>query len=122
MGRLFERMGAGSILFTDVDVEGLLKGINTNPISMLVEAVSIPVIASGGVTTIDDILQIKKTGAAGVIVALAADRSGTDPTGGSLEDVPGDAGCVLRGGPRCAQSVRRAVALRQQRPLHGHAL
>jgi phosphoribosylformimino-5-aminoimidazole carboxamide ribotide isomerase len=71
MGRLYERLGAGSILFTDVDVEGLLKGINTSPISTLVEAVSIPVIASGGVTTIDDILRIKETGAAGVIVGAA---------------------------------------------------
>jgi phosphoribosylformimino-5-aminoimidazole carboxamide ribotide isomerase len=71
MGRLFERMGAGSILFTDVDVEGLLSGINESPISSLVEAVGIPVIASGGVTTIDDILRIKSTGAAGVIVGAA---------------------------------------------------
>jgi len=71
MARLFERMGAGSILFTDVDVEGLLKGINASPIRALTQAVGIPVIASGGVTTIDDILQIKKTGAAGVIIGSA---------------------------------------------------
>ncbi|OPY26193.1 MAG: Imidazole glycerol phosphate synthase subunit HisF [Methanocella sp. PtaU1.Bin125] len=71
MGRLFERQGAGSILFTDVDVEGLLKGINASPIKALTQAVGIPVIASGGVTTIDDILQIKQVGAAGVIVGSA---------------------------------------------------
>jgi phosphoribosylformimino-5-aminoimidazole carboxamide ribotide isomerase len=71
MGRFFEKQGSGSILFTDVDVEGLLKGINTSPIQALTEAVSIPVTASGGVTTIDDILRIKKTGATGVIVGAA---------------------------------------------------
>ena len=71
MGRFFEKQGAGSILFTDVDVEGLLKGINTSPIQALTQAVNIPVIASGGVTTIDDIVRIKKTGAAGVIVGAA---------------------------------------------------
>ncbi|MGA9138910.1 MAG: 1-(5-phosphoribosyl)-5-[(5-phosphoribosylamino)methylideneamino]imidazole-4-carboxamide isomerase [Methanocella sp.] len=71
MGRFFETMGAGSILFTDVDVEGLLKGINTSPIEALTRAVGIPVIASGGVTTVDDILQIKNTGASGVIVGAA---------------------------------------------------
>lgn len=71
MGRFFERQGAGSILFTDVDVEGLLKGINASPIIALTHAVGIPVIASGGVTTIDDILQIKKVGASGVIVGSA---------------------------------------------------
>ncbi len=31
MGKLFEKMGAGSILFTNVDVEGLLKGVNESP-------------------------------------------------------------------------------------------
>jgi phosphoribosylformimino-5-aminoimidazole carboxamide ribotide isomerase len=71
MGQLFERLGAGSILFTDVDVEGLLKGVNASPIRALTQAVNIPVIASGGVTTIDDILKIKNTGAAGVIVGAA---------------------------------------------------
>jgi phosphoribosylformimino-5-aminoimidazole carboxamide ribotide isomerase len=71
MGRFFEKQGAGSILFTDVDVEGLLKGINASPISALVEAVGIPVIASGGVTTIDDIVRIRNTGTAGVIVGAA---------------------------------------------------
>ena len=71
MARLFERMGAGSILFTNVDVEGLLKGIDESPIKALVQNVRIPVIASGGVTTIDDIIQIKKAGAAGVVVGSA---------------------------------------------------
>ena len=71
MGRFFERQGAGSILFTDVDVEGLLKGINASPIEALTRAVGIPVIASGGVTSIDDIARIKNTGAAGVIVGAA---------------------------------------------------
>ena len=71
MGRFFEKQGAGSILFTDVDVEGLLNGINESPIIDLVSQVGIPVIASGGVTTIGDIVRIKNTGAAGVIVGSA---------------------------------------------------
>lgn len=71
MGRFFEKQGAGSILFTDVDVEGLLKGINASQIRALAEAVRIPVIASGGVTSLDDIVQIRRTGAAGVIVGSA---------------------------------------------------
>ena len=74
MGRFFGGQGAGSILFTDVDVEGLLSGVNTSPVRALVEAVGIPVIASGGVTTIEDILRIKKTGATGVIVGSALYR------------------------------------------------
>jgi phosphoribosylformimino-5-aminoimidazole carboxamide ribotide isomerase len=64
-------MGAGSILYTNVDVEGLLKGVNESPVRALVESVSIPVIASGGITTLQDIVTIKNTGAAGVVIGSA---------------------------------------------------
>lgn len=71
MGRLFEKKGAGSILYTNVDVEGLLKGVNESPVRSLVESVAIPVIASGGITTLEDVATIKKTGAAGVVIGSA---------------------------------------------------
>lgn len=71
MGKLFENMGAGSILYTNVDVEGLLKGVNECPVKELVSSVSIPVIASGGITSLDDIVTIKNTGAAGVVIGSA---------------------------------------------------
>ena len=45
--KLFEKMGAGSILFTNVDVEGLLNGINLEPIKELLNNVSIPIKYSG---------------------------------------------------------------------------
>lgn len=71
LGRKFEKLGAGSILFTDIDTEGLLKGVNPAPTQDLVQAVSIPVIASGGITTLSDIGVIKQTGAKGVVVGAA---------------------------------------------------
>jgi len=71
MGRLFERMGAGSILFTNVDVEGLLKGVDESPVRGLASAVKIPVIASGGIATLEDVARIKETGAAGVVIGSA---------------------------------------------------
>jgi phosphoribosylformimino-5-aminoimidazole carboxamide ribotide isomerase len=71
MGRLFERMGAGSILFTNVDVEGLLKGVDESPVKGLASAVKIPVIASGGIATLEDVARIKETGAAGVVIGSA---------------------------------------------------
>lgn len=71
MGKLFEQMGAGSILYTNVDVEGLLKGVDENPVRALAASVTIPVIASGGVTTPQDLTRIKNTGAAGVVVGSA---------------------------------------------------
>ena len=67
----YEDLGAGGILFTDVDVEGQLEGVRTQPVSRIVEAVDIPVIASGGVATIEDIGALKEAGAAAVVVGSA---------------------------------------------------
>lgn len=60
-----------SILFTDINTEGLLSGINPEPTKELVQALNIPVIASGGITMLSDIEAIKKTGASGVVVGAA---------------------------------------------------
>jgi phosphoribosylformimino-5-aminoimidazole carboxamide ribotide isomerase len=64
-------LGAGGILFTDVDVEGRLSGVRTEPVRRVVEAVDVPVIASGGVATVDDIRELKGAGAAAVVVGSA---------------------------------------------------
>ncbi len=71
MGKLFEKMGAGSILYTNVDVEGLLKGVDESPVRSLASAVKIPVIASGGITALSDVVKIKEAGAAGVVIGSA---------------------------------------------------
>lgn len=71
LGKKFEELGAGSILFTDINTEGLLKGVNPAPTKELAEALNIPVIASGGITTLSDIEIIKKTGAKGIVVGAA---------------------------------------------------
>ena len=51
----FKERGAGSILFTNVDVEGLLGGFDVNPVLELIKSVDIPIVYSGGITTIEDI-------------------------------------------------------------------
>jgi phosphoribosylformimino-5-aminoimidazole carboxamide ribotide isomerase len=71
LGRLFEQKGAGSILFTNIDVEGQQSGINIAPVRMLVESVKIPVVAAGGVTTVDDVLALRDAGAAGAVAGTA---------------------------------------------------
>ncbi len=71
LGRKFEELGAGSILFTDINTEGLLRGVNPEPTRELAQALGIPVIASGGITTLSDIEVIKRTGAKGVVVGAA---------------------------------------------------
>jgi phosphoribosylformimino-5-aminoimidazole carboxamide ribotide isomerase len=71
LGQLFERKGAGSILFTNIDVEGQQRGIAISPTKQLIKALRIPVIAAGGVTTINDILSLREVGSDGAVVGTA---------------------------------------------------
>lgn len=70
-GKIFERKGAGSILYTNVDVEGLLEGFKIEPALELLKAVNIPVIYSGGITSMDDLRVLKNTGVHGVVIGSA---------------------------------------------------
>ncbi|WP_256295827.1 1-(5-phosphoribosyl)-5-[(5-phosphoribosylamino)methylideneamino]imidazole-4-carboxamide isomerase [Haloarchaeobius salinus] len=67
----YEELGAAGILFTDVDVEGRLDGVQTEPVRRLVDAVDIPVVASGGVATLGDVRALRDAGAAAVVVGSA---------------------------------------------------
>jgi phosphoribosylformimino-5-aminoimidazole carboxamide ribotide isomerase len=67
----YEDLGAGGILFTDVDVEGRLAGVRAERIERLADAVEIPVIASGGVATLSDVRACREAGAAAVVVGTA---------------------------------------------------
>lgn len=67
----FEKRGAGYILFTNIDSEGLLRGVDPEPTAKLVRAVGIPVIASGGVASLNDLKRLKEAGACGVVVGSA---------------------------------------------------
>ncbi|MEF8773535.1 MAG: 1-(5-phosphoribosyl)-5-[(5-phosphoribosylamino)methylideneamino]imidazole-4-carboxamide isomerase [Halobacteriales archaeon] len=67
----YEELGAAGILFTNVDTEGRMEGVAVDPVERLVEAVSVPVVASGGVATIDDVRALQDAGAAAVVVGSA---------------------------------------------------
>jgi phosphoribosylformimino-5-aminoimidazole carboxamide ribotide isomerase len=66
-----EEMGAGSLLFTNIDVEGLMQGIEAAIIAEIVHAVNVPVVASGGVSSMEDVREIKRVGASGVVIGSA---------------------------------------------------
>jgi len=55
IARRFEDAGVAAIIFTDIARDGLLKGLNLDATIALAEAVSVPVIASGGLASLDDI-------------------------------------------------------------------
>jgi len=71
MGKVFEKLGAGGILFTNVDYEGLLDGFSLEPLEELLEAVTIPVIYSGGVSTLEDVAKLSQTPVDGVVIGSA---------------------------------------------------
>jgi phosphoribosylformimino-5-aminoimidazole carboxamide ribotide isomerase len=71
LGRLFEANGAGSILFTNIDVEGQQKGIALQPTRDLVGALHIPVVAAGGVTSVEDVLALRDAGTGGAVAGTA---------------------------------------------------
>ncbi|MBV5265516.1 1-(5-phosphoribosyl)-5-[(5-phosphoribosylamino)methylideneamino]imidazole-4-carboxamide isomerase [Pinisolibacter aquiterrae] len=55
LARKFEDAGVAAIVYTDIDRDGILKGLNMPSTLELARAVSIPVIASGGLASIDDV-------------------------------------------------------------------
>jgi phosphoribosylformimino-5-aminoimidazole carboxamide ribotide isomerase len=55
IARRFEDVGVAALIFTDISRDGLLKGLNLDATIALAEAVSLPVIASGGLASIDDV-------------------------------------------------------------------
>lgn len=60
-----------AIIYTDIATDGMLAGPNVPATAELIRAVRVPVIASGGVTTADDVRRLKAIGAAGCIIGRA---------------------------------------------------
>lgn len=67
----FEELGAGSLLYTNVDVEGKQAGIDRAPVQKLLDAVSIPVVIAGGVSSSQDVRSLKELGASGCVLGSA---------------------------------------------------
>jgi len=66
-----EDMGAKTIIYTDISRDGMLAGPNLKAMEEMARSVGIEVIASGGVGSLQDIINLKSTGVAGVIVGKA---------------------------------------------------
>ncbi|MEM7211155.1 MAG: 1-(5-phosphoribosyl)-5-[(5-phosphoribosylamino)methylideneamino]imidazole-4-carboxamide isomerase [Pseudomonadota bacterium] len=64
LARKFEDAGVAAIIYTDIDRDGAMQGPNVEGTAALAKAVSIPVIASGGVSSLDDLRALKASGAA----------------------------------------------------------
>jgi phosphoribosylformimino-5-aminoimidazole carboxamide ribotide isomerase len=82
IARRFEDAGIAAIIYTDIARDGLLKGLNLEATIALAHAVSIPVVASGGIASIDDVRALTQPRArilAGAIVGRALYDGQLDP-------------------------------------------
>jgi phosphoribosylformimino-5-aminoimidazole carboxamide ribotide isomerase len=66
LARHFEGAGAAAIIYTDIDRDGAMQGHNVAATAALAEGLSTPVIASGGVTNLDDLTALKAQAAKGI--------------------------------------------------------
>ncbi len=81
MARRFERDGVNAIVYTDISRDGMMQGLNVEATAKLAAEVSIPVIASGGISTLDDIsalLAVADEGITGVIIGRALYEGSVD--------------------------------------------
>ena len=62
LARAFEDAGIAAIIYTDIDRDGAMGGPNIAATEALARAVRVPVIASGGVSSMEDLLRLKSTG------------------------------------------------------------
>ena len=69
--RRFEELGAGSLLYTNVDVEGLQQGVRFEPVRRLIDHVHIPVVVAGGVSARSDVTGLRDAGASGAVLGSA---------------------------------------------------
>jgi len=69
--RRFEELGAGSLLYTNVDVEGLQQGVRFGPVRKLIDHVHIPVVVAGGVSARSDVAGLRDAGASGAVLGSA---------------------------------------------------
>ena len=83
LAKTFEDDGVTAIIHTDIDRDGLLEGVNVAATLAVAAAVAIPVIASGGVATVDDVVALKANegrGIAGAIIGRALYEGALEPT------------------------------------------
>ncbi len=83
LAKMFEDAGVAAIIYTDIARDGTLAGPNLDETATLAEAISIPVILSGGIATIDDLRAVKaraNSGIEGIIIGRALYEKTLEPT------------------------------------------
>jgi phosphoribosylformimino-5-aminoimidazole carboxamide ribotide isomerase len=71
MARQFDDEPVAALIYTDIATDGMLQGPNLGAMREMAGAVQLPVIASGGVSSADDVRRLAETGVAGCIIGRA---------------------------------------------------
>lgn len=85
LARQFEDAGIAAIIYTDIDRDGAMAGPNVAATEALARAVSIPVVASGGVSSMEDLRALKATGVIEGAISGRALYDGAIDLGEALE-------------------------------------
>jgi len=75
LARMFEGCGVAALVVTDISRDGMKTGVNVSFTSKMADAVSIPVIASGGVANVADIESLRRAGGARPIAGTILGRA-----------------------------------------------
>ncbi len=70
LAQTFEQAGVSAIVYTDISRDGMMQGVNAEATAALAQAVSIPIIASGGITNLDDIRRLATLAHHGITGAI----------------------------------------------------
>lgn len=70
LARRFEDAGVSAIVYTDISRDGMMQGVNAEATAALAAAIRIPVIASGGITNLDDIRRLLAVAGRGIVGAI----------------------------------------------------
>lgn len=70
LAKRFESDGVSSIVYTDISRDGMMQGVNVEATVAMAQASSIPVIASGGITNMDDIKALSAVSQKGIVGAI----------------------------------------------------
>jgi phosphoribosylformimino-5-aminoimidazole carboxamide ribotide isomerase len=71
LGFRFEDAGVSVIIYTDIDRDGVLSGVNIDATANIARALTTPIIASGGVSSMKDLISLKPYEADGVVGAIS---------------------------------------------------
>lgn len=70
MAKRFEDDGVEAIVYTDISRDGMMQGVNVEATLKMAQAINIPVIASGGITSMDDLKALSKVADEGIMGAI----------------------------------------------------